>query len=411
MKYVLTRAPVLVAILAVILSVCINFMPLSALGQNDSDQNDASFWDQTRTGANAFNKQQTEAWFEDASDLGVSWVRLAFDKWESKHRDFLVGDADNYQGLVEEDFAKLEKALDWADGHNLKVVLSPLTLPGARYRQNNGFKYDSRLWRDPAFADQANRYWFDLVTRLKNHPAVAAYNIINEPAPELGTGLAEHGVPGNVERFMPWYETHKNTPADLYAFYSGIIKTIRSVDPKTMIMVDAGWYAQPTAFTYWPGPLPDHNVLYAFHMYEPFDFTSNGNFKNKKNFVYPGIVPFAGKDVNWNRDKIRAYLAPFYKWAEQHKIAPSRLVAGEFGCMRRNKGCAQYLRDVIDVFDENETHWAFYSFREDEWDGYDYEVGTGGLPWDYWKAVDRGEKPEVPRSDTDIFLTIKSKLK
>ncbi|MGJ8629175.1 MAG: glycoside hydrolase family 5 protein [Sulfitobacter sp.] len=334
-----------------------------------------NFWKQTRTGANAFNKVQTEEWFEDANDLGVSWVRLAFDKWYSERRDFLVGNAGDYQGLVADDLAELRRALDWAHANGLKVVLSPLTLPGARYGQNNGFKYDSRLWRDPAFSDQANQYWHDLATALSDHPAIVAYNIINEPAPELGTDIAEHVRPGDVARFKGWYDVHQDTPADLYSFYNRTIATIREIDPDTPVMVDAGWYAQPGAFTYWPGPLADNNVLYSFHMYEPYAFTSHGNFKDKEGLSYPGNAPFGGEVLAWDAAVLRDYLAPFYAWADRHKIPRSRLVAGEFGCYRRNEGCQQYLSDVINIFEENETHWAFYSFREDEWDGYDYEVG------------------------------------
>ncbi|WP_254682226.1 glycoside hydrolase family 5 protein [Phaeobacter inhibens] len=369
------------------------------------------FWDHTRTGANAFNKVQTEEWFEDASELGVSWVRLAFDKWKGKRRDFLVGNASDYQGLVAEDLALLVQALDWAHENGLKVVVAPLTLPGARYSQNNGFKYDSRLWKDKTYWEAAQRYWRDLAGALKDHPAVAAYNLLNEPAPELHTDLQEHGAPGNTDRFGPWYQEHRDTSADLFAFYNAVIPVIREVDKSTPIMVDAGWYAQPSAFTYWPSPLSDENVLYAFHMYEPYAFTSHGNFKDEKGLSYPGSIPFAGEEINWSKEAVREYLRPFYEWANEHSIPQNRLVAGEFGCYRRNTGCKQYISDVIDVLEENETHWAFYSFREDEWDGYDYEVGTGGLPWEYWKAVDRGETPEVPRQDTDLFLAIKSRLK
>ncbi|OMH39236.1 glycoside hydrolase family 5 protein [Motiliproteus sp. MSK22-1] len=373
--------------------------------------NDIAFWNHTRTGANAFNKVQTEEWFEDASELGVSWVRLAFDKWKGKKRDFLMANASNYQGLVNEDLAELIRALDWAHSNGLKVVVAPLSLPGTRYSQNNGFKYDSRLWKDRTYWKAAMTYWHDLAAALKDHPAIAAYNILNEPAPELHTGAEEHGAPGNTERFDLWYAEHKGSAADLYDFYSQIIPEIRSVDSETPIMVDAGWYAQPSAFSYWPAALADDKVLYTFHMYEPYAFTSHENFNKNKELSYPGSIPFVGSKQDWNKEVIRSYLQPFYDWARANEIPNNRLVAGEFGCYRRNNGCQQYLTDLIDVLEEHETHWAFYSFREDEWDGYDYEIGTGSLPWDYWKAIDRGETPEVPRNDNKLFMSIKLRLR
>jgi hypothetical protein len=45
-----------------------------------------------------------------------------------------------------------------------------------------------------------------LALALKDHPAVCAYNILNEPTPEMKTGLAEHGP---ASRYHDWY---KKTP-------------------------------------------------------------------------------------------------------------------------------------------------------------------------------------------------------
>ena len=46
-----------------------------------------------------------------------------------------------------------------------------------------------------------------------------------------------------------------------------------------------------------------------------------------------------------------------------------------------------YLRDVMNVLDEAKMHWAFYSYREDNWDKVDYELGPGSMPPKgyYWR--------------------------
>ena len=104
------------------------------------------FWDSQKKGANCFNIIPTEQWFKDASDLGLEWVRLAYDKWDSEQRDFLIGDASDYKGLIQKDLEKLKEVITWADQYNIRLVISPLSLPGARYRQNNENKPDLRLW-------------------------------------------------------------------------------------------------------------------------------------------------------------------------------------------------------------------------------------------------------------------------
>ena len=176
--------------------------------------------------------------------------------------------------MNQDDLKTLKQSIEWADKHGLNVVLAPLGLPGSRWTQNNNGVKDQRLWENKDWWEQSARYWRDIAAELKDHNNIVAYNIINEPTPEMGTELPEHGDP---IRYPLWYQEHKGTSRDLPAFYNYVIEAIREVDSKTPVMVDSGWYAQAQAFTYWP-KLDDNKVLYAFHMYEPFDYTSRLTF-------------------------------------------------------------------------------------------------------------------------------------
>ncbi|MEW5701809.1 MAG: hypothetical protein AB1792_06230 [Candidatus Zixiibacteriota bacterium] len=68
------------------------------------------------------------------------------------------------------------------------------------------------------------------------------------------------------------------------------------------------------------------------------------------------------------------------------------------------------MHDVIQVLQSHGWHWAFYSFREDTWDGMDYELGTQPLGAAYWSAVERGETPVLPRRDNPLWTVIKQAL-
>jgi hypothetical protein len=367
------------------------------------------FWDKPQHGGNSFNRlPPDETYFKALQGYGASWVRLSYDKWKPEKRDFLLGDADRYDGLMPKDVATLKAALDRADKAGLKVVIAPLSLPGMRWSQNNDGKFDGRLWRDKAYWTQAAAFWRDLANALKDHPAVAAYNIINEPAPEKENGLAEHADPAAMQA---WYKDAAGTAHDLPAFYQAVIKAIREVDPKTPIMVDAGWYAAADAFSYWPGPLADERVLYSFHMYEPYAATSAPNLKREKPYAYPGEVPFGTGSENWDAKRVDAYLQLPLDWANKHGVPNTRIVAGEFGCMRRLAGCRQYLDDVLTRLDADRLHWAFYSFREDSWDGMDYELGREKVNWKYWEAIDAGKPDPVKRRATPEFEPISKRLK
>lgn len=368
-----------------------------------------AFWDKPERGGNSFNRlPPDQAYFDALQDYGASWVRLSYDKWQPAERDYLIGNADQYQGLVAKDLQQLKTTLDRAHAAGLKVVITPLSLPGMRWAQNNGDRFDDRLWQDKQFWTQSAAFWRDLAAVLKEHPAVAAYNLINEPAPEKQAGLAEHA---DAAKMRDWYEKQVGSARDLPGFYQTLISAIREVDSLTPIMVDAGWYGAADAFSYWPAPLADSRVLYSFHMYEPYAATSAPNLQRARPYTYPGLVPFAAGMQKWDPNRVRSYLQQPLDWAAQHAIPANRMVAGEFGCMRKLPGCQQYLEDVLSALEAARVHWAFYSFREDSWDGMDYELGSANVPWAYWKAAEDGQPDPVKRSATAEFEPISKRLK
>ena len=366
------------------------------------------FWETPQRGANCFNEAPPDAeYFRALRGYGATWVRLTFSKWKSRQRDFLFGSLDDYQGLVAEDLATLRATLDRAHSAGLKVVLTPLSLPGARWIQQNDNQFDDRLWSDKRYWHQSAAFWRDLTAALKDHPAIAAYNLINEPVPERNGGLDEHA---DAATQLAWYAQARGTTRDLPALYELLIAAVRATDPKTPIMLDGGYYAAADGWTYWPAALKDPRLLYAYHMYEPWSATSTPNMKRKEPYRYPGVTPFGGTDVAWDAARVEAYLQQPLDWAKAHGVAVNRLVAGEFGCVRTWVDCPRYLEDVLTALDADGVHWAFYSFRE-KWDGMDYELGAGKLPWKYWQAQQKGEPFLLPRGPNKVFEPILRRLR
>ena len=165
-----------------------------------SPEDPIRFWDQQRKGANYFNEIPTSAWFQSADEANIRLVRMTFEKWKGEGRDFLMGDGDQYQGLVEADWQLLKQYLDVANSRNIKVVITPISLPGDRWRQSNGNQNDGRLWKEEAFRPAALQYWTDLAARLKGHPAVVGYNLVNEPHPEVYHGKFDFWEQGFVPK-------------------------------------------------------------------------------------------------------------------------------------------------------------------------------------------------------------------
>lgn len=343
-----------------------------------------TFWDSQQKGANYFNATPNREWFVSAANANIKLVRLAYAKWQGEQRDFLLGNADEFQGLVESDFQVLLKFLNIADSFGIKVVITPISLPGARWRQNNNNVQDGRLWKEQKYQEQSICFWKELAARLKNHPAVVGYNIKNEPHPEIFLGQEAFGQ----ERIQDWYNSVKNTPGDLNLFYSRIIRAIREVDKETPVIVESGMYATSWTFDYLE-KIDDPNIIYSFHMYEPYRFTTQRI--NNGRFAYGDEFPASenqGKSVLLNKTSLEEILQPVIDWALKNNIPSNRIWAGEFGCSRNVKGVENYLADLISIFNENNWHWAFYSYREDVWDNMDYELGTGKVPWKYWEYAE-----------------------
>ena len=371
----------------------LRMLPFIALLYANSAVADATkigFWDTQRKGANQQNSQHRPEWYVAASDLGLDYVRILPDAWPAEHRDFLIGNADSFQDINETDLALLIEALDEAERNRVKVVLAMLSLPGSRWRQLNEGEDDTRLWKDRKYHIQAFRFWTQLAARLKAHPAIVAYNPLNEPHPDKAFGF---DAPG--ENFARWFGRIQGTPADLNQFNQGMVDAIRSVDVDTPIILDGWFYASPQAFAY-NRPVDDQRTLYAFHNPGPWEMVTYR--VNQGRYAYPDRVPKSenGPTESWRPERLAHEVLGVEEFARTHDIPASRIVASEFWYDRRVEGAAAYLGDLIRIYNERNWHWAFYAFRgSGSWTGLDYEIPPGHrMGWHYWQAVERGQDPE-----------------
>jgi hypothetical protein len=366
-----------------------------------------TFWDSQRKGANGGGGKDAERWFAAAEGFGIEYVRLSPATWKAAGRDFLIGDADNFTGIPQADLKKLKSVLDTAERHGVKIVLTMFSLPGVRWRQHNDYKFDYRLWNEERYQQQAMEFWKELAAALKDHPAVVAYNPLNEPHP-----ARQHGFESGTKEFVAWLEENKGKTADLNRFNRRIVEAIRQADPDTPIMLDCWFHASPEGFKFLD-PVTDKAVLYSFHFYDPWNFTTWR--VNKERFSYPDTMPmgWSGKTERWTPQNLRDLTQPVVDWARQHQIDARHIAAVEFGCDRRVAGAQQYLSDLVSALNDNNWHWAFYAFRSPDWDGLDYELGTEKLGWKYWQAREEGKDHEhlIDRHDNPLWNVLKRQFK
>jgi len=169
----------------------------------------------------------TQADLAAIADLGMVAVRLPLNH------------------TVVEDPARLvvvDRLLDAAEAEGLWVVLDLHAAPGG---QANLFTADPDpvlLWDDTDAQDQTVADWRTLAARSADHPAVAGYDLLNEPQP----------------------------PDDaVYLDLLGrIIAAVREEDPDTLIIVEGTSYARDfRPFT----TRLDENMAYEAHLYTALD--------------------------------------------------------------------------------------------------------------------------------------------
>jgi hypothetical protein len=226
----------------------------------------------------------------------------------------------------------------------------------------------------------------DFVKKLGKYTMIVGYNILNEPHPERISDSrnsdTENGHFENIDQ--------DENQRLLYEFYHKVVDGIRKIDKNTPIILDSSAWANPQTFKKLR-PIPDEFVLYSFHMYEPYEFTSH---ENKGEYSYPGDV--MGK--YWDQKTLKDYMETVAGFQREYNIPSTRILVGEFGCHRQHKDLVRYFKDLLEIFVSHGWHFAFYAFREDTWDGMDYELGDGRLHESYWQEVEKGKIPRPDRS-------------
>jgi len=135
--------------------------------------------------------------------------------------------------------------------------------------------------------------------------------------------------------------------------------------------------------------LPDKNVIYSFHCYDPFTFTHQGAtwagaaVKPLRGVPYPSspeavepllsalesspaskkMVEWYGKE-RWNKEKLAARFRQGIEWGAKRRVP---LYCGEFGVFparSKPEHRANWFRDFGDVLAENRIGWAVWGWDE-----------------------------------------------
>ncbi len=254
---------------------------------------------------------------------------------------------------------KLFTILDAFDAWTLGAGLS-LTVDFHQY--DKSFKMD-----DPIYADAVVGLWSGIAEHFAtNTRNDLFYELLNEPEQSAGTSSVD--------------------PEAYWQFTERVIAGIRAHDAnRPIIFGDVQWYgiANLTKRT----PFADPNVIYAFHIYEPFIFTHQGaswsDVARNHDIPYPysaerwsayfedlGFDP--EKQPSWvisqarnyyrtgNRAALKNQVSEAKRWAVQNNVP---VICNEFGAydaISQKADRVAYYRDLTSVFRELEIPWQHW---------------------------------------------------
>ncbi len=249
---------------------------------------------------------------------------LRFQIVRNWHRADTERDLPEYDRWLEGKLKHLDWILSRAPKYGIRVVIDMHTPPGGRYADRN-----MAMFYEEIYAKHFIAVWEKMAARYRENPAVWGYNLINEPMQSLPA------------------------PYDYWNLQRLAAEAVRKIDPDTPIIIENNYLNGGSSFSIL-SPLAMDNVIYQAHMYEPGYFTHRIQDRSEG---YPGMLN--GK--LWNKEALRNTLQSVRDFQLRHN---ARIYIGEFSTHAWTKGGAQYLQDLVDIFEEYGWDWSYHAFRE-----------------------------------------------
>ena len=278
---------------------------------------------------------------EDVRTLGKTWnanlVRWQL-KWSGTGTSYPFGPADTaepeaYDAWLETSLQKLDALLPVFEESGIMVVIDLHTPPGGRIKGRMAM----RMFEDKRFQEQFVRVWEKIARHYKDNKIIWGYDMLNEPS---------------IAKMAP-------DALDYRTLMTRAAQRIREIEPDRTIILEADTGGNPRGFNSDFTPIPVPRVVYSPHMYLPLEFTHQGVDARSTGTVYPGTIN--GK--YWGKAELRQALQGVINFQRAYGVP---MYVGEFSAIRWAPGdsAENYLRDCIEIFEENNWDWSYHAFRE-----------------------------------------------
>jgi hypothetical protein len=267
----------------------------------------------------------------------------------------------DYDAVLQTELIRIDELVSWCTLNGLKINLGLAGLSDG-------------LFTSQAAQTRLINAWKLIAERYKNTSTVWAYDLANEPV---------------VNKQYPYDYTYPldNTIMMWPTLAETLVNEIRVIDSVKSIIIESLNYGinlddiKPI-----DASLP--NIIYSVHLYQPGQLT--GQFGPAIPVInYPGTID----GIYYDKAKLKELLAPLKAYQEKYRVP---IYIGEFSCVRwaPSNSAYNYIRDCIEIFEEYNWDYDYYSFRT--WNGWSVEHSSG-----YYDNV-------FPTTKTDRELLLRS---
>lgn len=311
------------------------------------------------------DREQILRW---SADWGLNFVRLLilwagvepqpgvydeayFDKVEERidwfHEAGIYVMLDMHQDVYSE-FTCGDGAPEWAVRHDDQPINCPgqwflgYFEPGVQRCFDNFWNYEG------PHSDLQDRYaamWAAVAERFKDHPAVIAYDIMNEPHPGTMFDAAETLGMESPDSPSPEFDKTRLQP-----FYQRVINKIREVDEKAWIAFEPRYGGPGNGSPSYITTLTDPRngpprLLYAPHLYSIF-------LENAEAYDPQTDTTIA----DWEEHR-----------RQEMETLNTPLVNGEWGLGSDWTNTQLFMKEVMDMYDRIMCGWAYWSWDPGGW--------------------------------------------
>ena len=300
---------------------------------------------------------------QDIHDLGAWKVNLI--------RYQIVGgcpdpaDTVHYRKWFNEALDHLDTLLPLLRKYGIKVIIDMHLVAGGRYgKAAIAAGTDSshfRAMHEEPYRRAFIAIWQETARRFRGNPQIYAFDLCNEPI--------QHG----------------EVPYSFWELQYDAAKAVRAIDPEVPIMVESNHMASPVFFEM--APMPLSNIIYSIHMYAPGEYTHQG--VNDPTYIKTFYsMRFDWRKAGWNRARLAATMKAVRDFQLKYG---AKIQVGEFSVAVWAPGGADYLNELVSIFEEYSWDWTYHAFRE--WEGWSFE--HEGTPDDIRKAQQDTDRKQV----------------